>query len=222
MNAKRALFLLVITSVHANAEEFPAPSGRFTFEGKAYIGTATLTNATIRDKALYFDGKYRVPAATFWPRAFRYQQFTVVTKLQPGNFTNEIALLVGGTAHRWLALKADYRGQVKLSLNNSDFRQVIERVKVKKGEWITLAVSFDLQTLKIVVYANGVRVSQILLPQGFVLAVVNDAKWRDSDKVWTFTDFSSGDTFQGLVAGLLTFDTVLSDDQVMRISPQKN
>lgn len=86
------------------------------------------------------------------------------------------------------------------------------------GQWTTLALTVDLQTKAIVTYANGNQVDELLLPKDFVSNVMNDEKWKDHDKVLTFTDFSDGGTFHGLVAGLLTCDAILTGDQVRHLS----
>jgi len=50
---------------------------------------------------------------------------------------------------------------------------------------------------------------------------MNDAKWKEYDKVWTSTNYSNSGTFHGLVEGLLTFDAILSDDQVRQLFPKR-
>jgi len=50
---------------------------------------------------------------------------------------------------------------------------------------------------------------------------MNDEKWKEADKVLTFTDCANGGTFRGLVAGLLTFNSVLTSNQVSLLFPNK-
>lgn len=219
-----------------HAADLPTPSGKFTFEGKPYIGTATLTNTTATNASLFLNGVYffadgKPYTAVFRPTVFHYEGFTAVVKLRPekevtpkqdwypapGN-----VLLAGGQAHRWLVLRCDRSGKVKLSLNNNNFNyptnHPIKSLTVTNGQWTTLALTVDLQTKTIVTYANGNRVDELLLPKDFVLDVVNDRQWKEADKVLTFTDYSDGGTFHGHVAGLLTFDAILTDDQACRLT----
>jgi hypothetical protein len=208
------------------AAELPSPTAQFTFDGKRCIGKAVLNNITNHDRALYLNGKYSTwydgdkegegYTAVFRPVHFDYRKFTVAVKVQPEDIA-ERTLLVGGTSYRWLALRVNSRGQLQFSLNNDEFRRPIEGVKVARGEWISIAVSFDLEAREVVVYVNGARASLISLPKDFKLAILDSEIWREHDKVWTFTNYSYGGTFHGLVAELLSFDTVLSDEQVHQL-----
>jgi len=213
--------VLLLNTLTCRAADFPAPSGRFTFEGKPYIGTATLTNSIITNSVLYFSGKYEWPPEVFRPLALDYRRFTVVAKLRPESISQGITLLVGGIDCRWFVLDADKDGRVELSFNNHAFSHPVEGLTITNGQWITLGLTFDLQSRSVVVYANGKRADGILLPETLDLQIISDAKWKDSDKHLTFTDGANGGTFRGAVAGLLTFNTVLSANQMRLLFPNK-
>jgi hypothetical protein len=119
-----------------------------------------------------------------------------------------------------LVLHADKEGRVELSLNNFKYHHPVEGLTVTNGQRIVLAVTIDLQSGELVIYANGARIDKVLLPTGFVFDVMNDAKWKKSDKVFTFTNYADAGTFEGLVAGLLTFNSVLSDNQIRLLFPR--
>jgi hypothetical protein len=215
------------------AEGFPLLSGKFTFEGKPYVGTATLINTSVTNAALFLNGEYSTDywgdgkpggkgyTAVFRPSVFHYERFTAVVKLRPENISVGAILLAGGVSCRWFVLSSDQDGKVELSLNNRRFRHPIHNLTLTNGQWITLALTVDLQAKAIVVYANGTRVDELVLPEGFVLDVMNDEKWKEHDKVLTFTNYSYGGTFHGLVAGLLTFDTILTGDQLRQLFPEQ-
>ena len=223
------LSLLVSISICAAAE--PAfPSGEFLFDGKhPYRGIATVSNVTAQGKALYLNGKYSTDywgddkqhtgyTAVFRPSNLAYEKFTVAVKLRPEDISGPRNIfLVGGASARWLVLSVVETNRLELSLNNRRFRHTVDSVTITNGAWITLATSFDLEARKIIVYVNGLRAEEIQLPADFTLDIINDEKFREYDKVWTFTNYSYGGTFQGLVAGLLSFNTVLSDDEVKRL-----
>lgn len=213
--------VLLVSAGPAYGADFPTPSGKFTFEGKRRVGSATLADATITNGWLYLSGEYKWPPALFWPSALDYQRFTVVAKLRPENTSHGNTLLVGGTGHRWFVISTDNDGRVQVSFNNHEFRHPVESLTITNDRWITLALAFDLKAKRAVLYADGKRADEIVLPDNFDLAVINDAKWRDSDKHLTFTDGANGGTFRGLVAGLLTFDAILSPEQVPRLFPKK-
>jgi hypothetical protein len=213
------LFLLSNTRFCYGAD-FPTPSGKFTFEGKNYTGTAILENTLKTNKSLYLNGEYysdKAYTALFAPVSFDYHRFTVVVKLRP--YSLGAPLLVGGRSCRWLGLYSITNGSVELSFNNFEFRHSVEKLTITNGQWITLAVSVNLPSKKVVVYANGTPVDEVTLPRDFALDVTNDEKWKESDKHLTFTDYSHGEAYRGLVGGLLVFNSVLSDEQVRRLFP---
>jgi hypothetical protein len=223
----------LINILVCHAQAFPTPAAKFTFEGKPFIGTAILTNTIIQSNALYLNGEYSSDywgdekqsskgyTAVFRPAIFHYDKFTVVFKARPEDTSGQKrTLLVGGPSFRWLVLSIRDQNHLELSLNNHAFHHLIENVTITNGEWSVLAVSFDLKARKVIVYFNGARAAQISLPPDFVLEIMNDTEFKEYDKAWTFTNYSYGGTFQGLVAGLLTFDTILSDEQVKRLFPK--
>lgn len=217
----------------ASAAGFPVPSGKFTFEGKPYIGTAILTNTSVTNAALFLNGEYSTDywgdgkpggkgyTAVFRPSLLHYERFTAVVKLRPEKISAGATLLAGGVSCRWFVLTSDQGGKIELSLNNHAFRHPIPNLTLTNGQWITLALTLDLQAKTIALYANGNRVDELRLPEDFVLDVVNDETWKEHDKVLTFTNYSYGGTFHGLVAGLLTFDAILTGDQVRQLFPKK-
>jgi hypothetical protein len=227
------LFLLAGLAICA-AAEVPSPSGEFLFDGKhPYVGKATVSNVTVRGEAIYLNGKYSTDywgddkqhvgyTAVFRPLNFSYEKFTVAVRLKPENISGaKKTLLVGGASARWLALTVIETNRIELSLNNHRFHQTLDNITVSNGVWITLAASFNLEARKVIVYANGIRIAEIRFPADFILDVMNDEKFRGYDKVWTFTNYSYGGTFQGLIGGLLSFDKILSDDQIKQLFSSK-
>jgi hypothetical protein len=239
------LFLLSAPGVPAcRAGDFPFPSGKFTFDGKRNIGTAKLINTSVTNAALFLNGvysvdcgQYRKPSdkgyvAIFRPSVFNYERFTTVVKLRPEslkpienlhpeNTSPRTTLLAGGDSTRWFVLSSDQDGKVELLLNNGHVSYPIHNLTLTNGQWTTLALTVDLQAEAIAVYANGTRVDELLLAKDFVFDVDHDDDWKEHDKVLTFTDYSCGETFHGLVAGLLTFDAVLTSDQVRQLFPKR-
>jgi len=231
--AQMSFLLLLLNASVCHAAGFPAPSGKFTFDGKSYTETATFTNTSITNKSLYLNGEYftgyvgkeaerrgKGYTAVFRPLVFDYRKFTAVVKLCPENISHGATLLVGGTSCRWFVMRAGSDGRIELSFNNFQVRHPVESLTVTNGQWLTLAITFDLQSRRVIIYANGTRADEVVLPEDFALDVMNDAKWKESDKVVTFTDYANGGTFQGFVAGLLTFNSILAPNQMRRLFPR--
>lgn len=228
------LFLLLETIFVRATENTPTPTGEFLFDGKhPYVGTATVSNVTVRGQALYLNGKYSTDywgddeqhvgyTAVFKPLKFNYEKFTVAVRLCPENISvGKKTLLVGGVEARWLALSVVETNRLELSLNNHEFHQAVDNIIVTNGGWITLAASFDLESREVVVYANGIRAQKIQLPADFKLDLMENEERREQDKVWTFTNYANAGTFQGLVGGLLSFNTILSDEQMKQLFSNK-
>jgi len=227
------LFWLACISLQA-AVILPSPAGEFLFDGKhPYVGSAVVTNVTVRGKALYLNGKYSTDywgddkqyvgyTAVFRPLNLSYEKFTVAVKLHPENISGgKTTLLVGGASARWLVLNVVETNRLELSLNNHQFRHTVDGVTITNGAWITLAISFDLENRKVFVYAHGIRAEEIQLPADFTLDIITDEKFKESDKVWTFTNYSDAGTFQGLIGGLLSFNGILSDDEIKQLLSDK-
>jgi len=229
--SRHPLILLILGALTGGASDFPAPSGSFIFDGRPYIGTTTLTNTSFTNKSLSLNGRYynadqhkRMPDgysyhANFRPLTLDYRRFTAIVKLCPADIAHARVLLVGGTAHRWLVLRADESAKLEICFNNHDFLHTAGGSRITNGQWITIAVSVDLESRRVELYVNGSRADELVLPQGFTLNVLNDETWRESDREFMLTDYGDGGNFQGLVAGLLTFDSILSSNQVRQVFP---
>jgi hypothetical protein len=214
-----ATFLMLLSTILAGAADFPKPTGKFTFDGKSYVGAATLEQAVVTNNSLYLSGEYTWPGIIFRPLKFDYDRFTVVAKLRPEKVSDGGTLLVGGLSCRWFVLQTDAGGNVELSFNNHEFRHTIANLVITNGEWITFGLSFDNGSKRAIVYRNGKMAEEIALPEAFVLDIPE--QWRESDKVLTFTDGSIGRSFDGFAAGLLTFNEALSAEQIRKLFPRR-
>jgi hypothetical protein len=57
--------------------------------------------------------------------------------------------------------------------------------------------------------------ADIDLPKNFKLEVL-DTRFKDADKKWTFTNYSIGSTFHGLVDGLIIYGKMLPPEKLAR------
>jgi hypothetical protein len=82
-----------------------------------------------------------------------------------------------------------------------------------ENQWVTLAVSCDLDARQAVVYLDGKKEAAIQLPDDLKLDVVGTNS-EQSDKVWAVTNYSNGNAFKGQVDELVIFGRVLSDAEI--------
>ena len=99
-------------------------------------------------------------------------------------------------------------GRLAVTLNNGRYLQKAP-VELKPDEWYSVVCSVDLAERSIRVYVNGEAAPPIAIPKDFELSVVS-SKFKQSDKVWSFVNYSNGEVFHGLVDELRIYNETLS------------
>jgi hypothetical protein len=207
------------------------PLAHFRFDGNAkdqIKGNAdfVLTNTDFKDNALYLNGEYQNPlklgyyAVCATPK-LDYARFTVALRFKAEEFSDDKTnlktnLLTGGTAYRWFGLNRSEAGNLTVTLNNQDYAREIKDASIEEGKWTVVACGVDIPSRKIVVYLNGRKIGDVDLPKNFKLRVV-DSDSKDADKQWSFTNYSNGNVFHGLVDELMIFAGMLSDKEFANI-----
>lgn len=208
-----------------------APIARFTFDGPNPEPDTDLRNAPQHDGVLELDGSYEHNPSNNGSRAVLKtpqldpQAFTVAVRLCADDVSgNHNVLLMAGTRARWLSLQVSAMGQLIVNLSNHRFTRPVGDVTIKAGEWVTLVVSVDGKAGQMVIYVNGKKANSIPLPQDFKPGIVerdpnaaSPGSEPDWDKEWTFSDYSSGATFKGVVDELVVFGSVLTEGQVSQL-----
>jgi len=189
---------------------------RFTFDGTTPEPGAQIKNAEQKDGVLVLSGDYenRSPPgyrAVFSTPDLNYNHFTAAIRLRPERLND--VLLVGGTSYRWLSVRWTSTSSLTFHLNNQRFSEVIRGVRVLENQWVTLAVSCDLDARQAVVYLDGKKEATIQLPDDLKLDVIG-SRSEQSDKVWAVTNYSNGNAFKGQVDELVIYGRVLSDAEI--------
>ncbi len=191
----------------------PPVLARYTFEGAGPEPGATLSK-TIQEKgSLVLNGEYEMRQPPGYKAVFPcpdldYAKFTVAVRLRPERLYDP--LLVGGTAWRWLCLRWAGASALDVQANQKTLETL--RVRITEGRWITLVLTCDLAAKELIVYANGKKEGTIKLEDGFQFSAMGTP--RSSDKLFTFTNYSTGGAFKGEVDELVVFGGVLEDKQV--------
>jgi Concanavalin A-like lectin/glucanases superfamily len=204
------------------------PLAHFRFAGNAkneVKGEAEfeLKNTEFKDNALSLNGVYEHNGRADGYRAvcktpkLDYEKFTAALRFKAEEFgEGKSNLLTGGTLYRWFGLERSRGGNLVVTLNNRDFHKEVDGAALEKGKWVVVACSVDVPARKAVAAVNGKKVAVIDLPKDFKVAVA-ESKEKDADKVWSFTNYSNGNVFHGLVDELLIYGRALTAEELEKI-----
>lgn len=178
-----------------------------------------LRNATFSDNALYLNGKYEISRD---PQGYRvicstpslnYAAFTVAVRFKAEEFdSGRSNIIAGGEAYRWIVINRTGDGNLNIILNNYRFRHEIKGARINEGEWTVVACGVDVVLGKLTVYLNKVKVAEVELPRRFRFEV-EDSVFAKTDKAWTFTNYSNGTVFHGLMDEMIIYERMLSEEE---------
>lgn len=176
----------------------------------------SVRNTEFRENAIYLNGKYGEPdgyRALFQTPKLDYRQYTVALRFKAQEFHEALdrsTVVIGGASYRWFGLTRTRTGNLIFSLNNHTFERELSGIQIQRDRWIVVACGVDLPQLKAAVYLNSKLVATIDLPADFKSKVVEKAA---DDRFWTFSDYSSGGVFHGLVDEIIVYDRLLTDSE---------
>jgi hypothetical protein len=181
------------------------------------------SHTEFRDKALYLNGRYELAkepggyhALCKTPR-LDYKSYTVALRFKAEEFgPGKGNLITGGTATRWFGLERSLDGKLVVTLNNHRFKKELDGPALEAGKWTVVACSVDIPGRKVIASLNGEILAEFELPEGFEPTVAG-GRFRDSDKVWTFSDHSNGNTLHGLVDELMIYGRAMSAAELKKI-----
>jgi hypothetical protein len=230
------VFALVVVGLVAGApavkpkDEGP-PLGRFKFDGNATntgTGKATfrLKNTRFKDDALVLNGLYigtkpdGYTAECATP-TLDYNQFAVALRARAEDFAGKNRnLITGGRSYRWFGLQRSEGGELTVTFNNGEVRHEFKGAGLEAGGWFTVACAVDLSKRTVRAYLNGKAAGEFELPKAFAFEVAT-SEVKEADKVWTFTNYSNGNVFHGLVDELLIYDRALTPAELTALPLKK-
>jgi hypothetical protein len=224
------LGLCMVVQICSAGNKSPlVPLAQFRFDGDGKDATkanpaAELKNTSFKDNALHLNGKYEYCEPDAGYRAIcktpklNLNNFAVAIRFKAEEFgPDRTNLLTGGTACRWFGMNRSDAGNLTITLNNQSFAHEIKGAAIEKGKWTVVACGVDISVRKVVVYVNGKEVASIDLPEGFKFEVI-DSAFKDEDKHWSFSNYSNGNTFHGLVDELDVYGRMLSPEEFAQVS----
>jgi hypothetical protein len=245
MMSSIALRVIVATAfigcflVPASTSQVYSQSGllaRYSFNGNGKDDTGLnpdfdLVNTEFVANTLYLNGLYEHNQARTGYRAIaqtsrlNYQTFSIVLRFKlakPRKGASQPNLITGGTSFRWFGIRFSDTGGGKLIVyfNNGDTAARVEGTVIRPEVWTVVVCTVDLPNHRVVTYQDGKNVGPIDLPNNFELDALKQ-DFKGGDKVWSFTDYSDGDVFHGWVDDLAVYGSVLTDDDVARLTVRR-
>jgi uncharacterized protein (TIGR03067 family) len=185
--------------------------------------TFFFTNTELRDGSLYLNGHYELGEcvegylAMFAAPDLDFSQFAVAIRFKAEEFgPGKTNILTGGTKGRWFGMHRSPDGNLTVTLNNQQFSHEIKNAPIPAGKWTVVACGLGLSARKILVYLNGKQAATIDIPNNLKLRPF-ESGFGDADKIWSFTNYSNGNVFHGLVDELLIYGRMLSKEEFANI-----
>ena len=194
------------------------PNGHFVH----YLGTAPITNLNYESFTVSLDF-YPQPRkrnrSDFYRLEYKLDSWTAGRYSRWLGFNNQVLnadnILTGGYSYRWLGFN-HAQNLLTLTLNNQVFVHSFNGAAVKPGRWHNLICSVDLRQRKIFTMFDGQLLETITLPADFNLSVATSAG-KDTDREFTFGNYSNGSMFRGYAAHLKLFRRALTEPELANL-----
>ena len=112
-------------------------------------------------------------------------------------------------------------GRLEVTLNNQALVYLIPNSKLKTNEWQSVICSVDTSAKKIITILNGQRLGDIALSPDFHFEVVG-TPFENTDRLFTFANYSDGSAFHGYVDNLKVWNRASSEIEAKLASPVLN
>ena len=224
----------VFVSAWINSSNFVAYYQFDNNDGVDTLGLSQLMqlqNVSFVNSTLQLNGQYQNDGsgngyvATAYINNFSYQNFTISLDFNSNTFTGVINnftssnVLTGGTSYRWFGLRYN-TGHLELTLNNQAYSHLFSTSSLTAGSWHNIICSFDLPNKLVRTYFDGQFLEDVVLPVDFVLDVIGSSA-ESTDKKFSFTNYSNGQTFNGVVDNLRVYNKTLNGSEIQNLYNNK-
>jgi len=135
-----------------------------------------------------------------------YSRFSIELKfaVHPSRTVSSyFPIIVGGMSYRWFSVYLTSDNELAFSLNNQSLTVVSDSV-ITLNQWYSLIARLDLNARTMKLYLDGSLVQNYAVAPDFELQVI--ANNVQSEKHFTFTNFSNATAFHGWVDELRVYD----------------
>jgi hypothetical protein len=220
-----------LSAIRSEAAEFfqlrrPELLAHYTFERTALDSTGnsppmelwntSFTNGTLCLNGIYegwnLEGFHAFATIT----GFSYESFAVALDFLAADFSND-NILTGGQSYRWFSLRHN-AGRLEVTLNNQALVYLLSDSQLKTNQWQNVICSVDASSKKIITVLDGQRLPDIALRPDFHFEVVG-TPLENSDRLFTFANYSNGSAFHGYVDNLKVWRRALSSSEIEATLP---
>jgi hypothetical protein len=184
-----------------------------------YLGSPILSDLDYRSFTVGFDF-YPVGKGVPKPKPLLNRFEKTLDNLMGGRYRQWFArgdwggrnILTGGISCRWLGFNRAYN-HLTITLNNQDFTHEFTSTVVEPNRWHHVICSVNLQKKRILTWFDGRKLDDIMLSDDFKLDVIG-SKYEETDREFTFINFSNGSVFYGYAADLKIFNQALTEAEL--------
>ena len=181
-----------------------------------------LLNTQFIDGTLFLNGLYAngedngfVAKTPVSPMNYRSFSFAVDFKPIDMESVGKQVIIMGGHSTRWMGFEP--RGSnLAVTFNNGSRAHVFNDTELTVGAWHRLICSVNLRAGVVRTHLNGRALEDVILGNGFRFDVMGTNR-EETDKVFTFTNYSSGRAFHGYADNLMIFNRALLDVEMRSI-----
>jgi hypothetical protein len=145
--------------------------------------------------------------------SINYTDYTIAIIVKPFDTDGKHqTILCGGPSYRWFSLKSDAMGNLSVTLNNQDVTLAVPNDQISPRKWTSIVASVSGTKGNIIISVDGKKSEILRIPRSYKPKIIgSDAE--PTDKSWTFTNYSDGTVFHGIIHQLVVYNAALNENE---------
>jgi len=143
--------------------------------------------------------------------SINYKDYTVAITVKPFDTQGDHQTIIcGGPSYRWFSLQSDAKGNLSVTLNNQDVMLAVTNASIRPNKWTTIVASVSETKGHIIISIDGKKAELLRIPVDYKSSIIgSDAE--SHDRLWTFTNYSNGRVFHGIIHQLIAYNAALNE-----------